>query len=80
MNIRKETTTDEETVRALVLVAFGQPDEETLVNALRNAGRMSISHVGEKNGAVLGHILAVGSAALTSGTLFRHAPEFSRVT
>ena len=54
--IRAETKEDIPAVRRVNELAFGQPDEATLVDALRAAARPHISLVAVEDGRVVGHI------------------------
>ncbi|BCL75209.1 N-acetyltransferase [Jeongeupia sp. HS-3] len=44
-------------IRELVTAAFGQPDEAGLVDALNDAGRVSLALIAEADGLVVGHLL-----------------------
>jgi len=54
---RQETPADKETVRRINELAFGQPNEADLVEALRAAGAVDLSLVAELDGEIVGHIL-----------------------
>ena len=56
-NVRVETQSDEKAVYRLNHLAFGQPAEADLVEALRRAGQATISLVATDEDAVVGHIL-----------------------
>lgn len=55
--VRPETRDDRDGVRRVHELAFGQPDEATLVDRLRAAGDAAVSLVAARDGAVVGHIL-----------------------
>jgi putative acetyltransferase len=55
MHVRKEYPADIAAIRELVMSAFPTPAEAELVDALRAAGRLSISLVAVEEGAVIGH-------------------------
>lgn len=55
--IRDESPADAATIRDVVLRAFAQPAEADLVDALRRAGKATISLVAEVDGRVVGHVL-----------------------
>jgi len=55
--IRTETTADQEAIRLVNRLAFGQDAEPHLVDALRDGGYVRLSLVAEKDGEVVGHIL-----------------------
>jgi putative acetyltransferase len=55
--VRAERRGDETAIRALNEAAFGRPDEGALVDALREAGQVTLSLVAEAAGKVAGHIL-----------------------
>jgi putative acetyltransferase len=55
--IRPESTADQEAIRHVNRLAFGQDEEARLVNALREGGFVRVSLVAEKAGHVVGHIL-----------------------
>ncbi len=54
--IRNEQSPDAEPIRALLRAAFPTDVEARLVDALRNALRLSISLVAERAGQIIGHI------------------------
>ncbi|HWK37626.1 MAG TPA: GNAT family N-acetyltransferase, partial [Hyphomicrobium sp.] len=56
MIIRDETVDDHETVRDLLIAAFGGEGEARLVDALRADGDLPIALVAEQDGAVAGFI------------------------
>ncbi len=65
MEIRDETSADREAIRALVYEAFrghpqhepgSEPVEHRLVDALRDAGALTLSLVAESDGHVIGHV------------------------
>jgi putative acetyltransferase len=55
--IRPESTADEDAIRQVNRLAFGQDDEARLVDALRGGGYVRVSLVAEKASQVVGHIL-----------------------
>jgi len=56
MLVRKEYPADIAAIRALVTGSFPSPAEAELVDALRAAGRLSISLVAVDDGEVIGHV------------------------
>ena len=54
--VRKEYPADIDVIRALVSAAFPSPAEAELVDAVRAAGRLSISLVAVEGGDVMGHV------------------------
>lgn len=59
LEIRRETAADDAGVRAVLIDAFGRPNEADLVGALRRGAAFlpELSLVAEAGGAVVGHIL-----------------------
>ena len=57
ITVRSESPEDREAVRRANDLAFGQPDEADLVDALRGVAQPLISLVAEEDGDVVGHIL-----------------------
>ena len=57
ITVRSESPEDREAVRRANELAFGQPDEADLVDALRGVAQPLISLVAEEDGDVVGHIL-----------------------
>jgi putative acetyltransferase len=55
--IRPETAADQDAIRHVNRLAFGQHDEARLVDALRGGGYVQVSLVAEQAGQVIGHIL-----------------------
>jgi putative acetyltransferase len=55
--VRDESPADVGAIRDVVLRAFEQPAEADLVDALRRAGKATISLVAERDGRVVGHVL-----------------------
>ena len=55
--VRDEAPADVDAVRDVVTRAFEQPAEAALVDALRKAGKATISLVAEDAGRVVGHVL-----------------------
>ena len=55
--IRPESTADEDAIRHVHRLAFGQDDEARLVDELREGGFVRVSLVTERAGRVVGHIL-----------------------
>lgn len=54
--IRPERPGDEDAIRAIVTAAFPTPAEARLVDALRDAGALTVSVVAEQDGALVGHV------------------------
>jgi putative acetyltransferase len=54
---REKPDEDLATIRHVVLHAFGSAAEADLVDALRRAGKATLSLVAEDNGRIIGHIL-----------------------
>jgi putative acetyltransferase len=57
LTIREEHPADIEAIRTVNRLAFGQPDESNLVDALRSNDGVLLSLVATRNDHVLGHIL-----------------------
>jgi putative acetyltransferase len=57
ITIRPESSADENAIRHVNRLAFGQEDEARLVDALRDGGYVRVSLVAEHAGRVVGHIL-----------------------
>jgi len=57
VTVRDEAPADVDAVRDVVTRAFDQPAEAILVDALRKAGKATISLVAERDGRVVGHVL-----------------------
>ena len=55
--IRPETPNDQDAIRHVNRLAFGQDEEAVLVDALRAGGFVRLSLVAENEGQVVGHIL-----------------------
>jgi putative acetyltransferase len=55
--IRPESTADQDAIRHVNRLAFGQDEEARLVDALRDGGYVRVSLVAEQAGRVVGHIL-----------------------
>ena len=55
--IRPESTADQDAIRHVNRLAFGQDEEARLVDALRDGGYVRVSLVAEQTGQVVGHIL-----------------------
>jgi putative acetyltransferase len=55
--IRPEAPGDAAAIRAVDELAFGQPDEADLIDALRANGTSLLSLVAEREGEIVGHIL-----------------------
>ena len=55
--IRHEGPLDVAGIRTVIIEAFGQPQEADLVDALRSAGKMTLSLVAVAGERVVGHIL-----------------------
>jgi putative acetyltransferase len=56
MDVRPETPTDTPAIHAVHAAAFPSEDEANLVDALRAAGRLTLSLVAEEEGRVVGHV------------------------
>ena len=54
LSVRDEAPADIDAVREIVTLAFEQPAESALVDALRSAGKATISLVAERDGRVVG--------------------------
>jgi putative acetyltransferase len=86
MNIRPEVAADQDTIRYINRLAFGQDEEARLVDALRDGGYVRVSLVAEQAGRVVGHILFSDLPIITeAGTVAALAlapmavlPEFQR--
>ncbi len=65
--IRPEEPEDISAIRHVNTLAFGQPNETDLVDALRHAGVLTISLVAVKDDLVVGHI-AFSPVTITSDT------------
>jgi putative acetyltransferase len=65
--IRSETTADQEAIRHVNRLAFGQEDEARLVDALRGRGYVRVSLVAEKTSQLVGHILFSDLPIITEG-------------
>ncbi len=57
LTIRDESPGDAAALHAVVAHAFERPDEARLVEALRAAGKATVSLVAERDGHVVGHVL-----------------------
>jgi putative acetyltransferase len=73
MIIRKETTSDIEAISHVTIAAFqnlpiSNHTEQFIINALRNAGALTISLVAELDGQVVGHI-AFSPVTISDGSL-----------
>jgi putative acetyltransferase len=55
--VRPESTADEDAIRHVNRLAFGQDEEARLVDALRDGGYVRVSLVAEQAGQIVGHIL-----------------------
>ncbi len=83
MKIRKEQPGDRDAIRAINEASFPTPLEAQIVDALRDAGRLTISLVAEEQDRVVGHIafspVTVGSADVGLGLgPVAVSPEFRR--
>ena len=68
--IRPETSADQDAIRHVNRLAFGQDDEARLVDALRDGGYVRVSLVAERAGKIVGHILFSDMPILTgAGTV-----------
>ena len=56
MEIRRETSADVDAIRRVNELAFGQPAEARLVDALREAATPFLSLVADDGGEIVGHI------------------------
>lgn len=61
MKIRAEMSADSQAIEAVTVTAFSSAPhtshtEQHIVNALRRAGKLSVSLVAESEGAVIGHV------------------------
>lgn len=73
MILRKETAADIEAITAVTIAAFknhfiSNQTEQFIINALREAGALTISLVAEIEGRVVGHI-AFSPVTISDGTL-----------
>lgn len=57
IHIRPEAPDDAAAIRELITAAFGQQDEATLVDRLRDGGGVTLSLVAAEHARVLGHVL-----------------------
>jgi putative acetyltransferase len=57
IKIRPESTADQDAIRHVNRLAFGQDEEARLVDALRDGGYVRVSLVAEQTGQIAGHIL-----------------------
>ena len=57
VTVRDEAPADVDAVRDVVTRAFEQPAESQLVDALRKAGKATISLVAEREGRIVGHVM-----------------------
>lgn len=69
MRIRAETSADSERIEALTVAAFSSAlhtshTEQHIVDALRRAGKLSVSLVAESEGALIGHV-AISPVAIS---------------
>jgi putative acetyltransferase len=68
--IRSETAADQEAIRLVNRLAFGQDDEARLVDTLRDGSYVRLSLVADQAGRVVGHILFSDLPILTeAGTV-----------
>jgi putative acetyltransferase len=72
VRIRRELACDASTIAALIAAAFldaahASHTEQLIVDALRDAGQLSLSLVAEDSGAIVGHV-AVSPVAISDGT------------
>lgn len=74
MIIRPACAEDHDAIRAVVTAAFGQPDEATLVDALRADGDALVELLVEEGGTVIGHILFSPLATDTGARFAALAP------
>jgi putative acetyltransferase len=57
ITIRDERPDDAEAIRRVHLLAFGQPDEADLVDALRQEGEVVLSMVADQDSSIVGHVV-----------------------
>jgi putative acetyltransferase len=67
LTIRPEAPGDQAAIHQVNTLAFGQPQEADLVDALRRNGGLTISLVAVQDGRIVGHI-AFSSVTITSDT------------
>lgn len=67
LTIRPEQPADISTIHHVHTLAFGQPQEGDLVDALRRAGALTLSLVAVTDGRIVGHI-AFSPVTITSST------------
>lgn len=67
VEIRPETTEDQQAICHANQQAFGGDDEADLVDALRDGGYVEVSLVADIDGEVVGHILFSRVAIITKG-------------
>lgn len=56
VSLRDEVSSDRAAIAAVITAAFGQPGEAALVDALRDAGALTLSLVAIAGGAIVGHV------------------------
>lgn len=73
MKIRAEGAGDSQAIEAVTVAAFSSSPhashtEQHIVNALRRAGKLSISLVAESDGVIVGHV-AISPISISDGTV-----------
>lgn len=76
IEIREEQPDDIDAIYAVELDAFEQPDEADLVNRLRDAGAIWLSHVALIDGKIVGHAL-YSMVTVTDGDTVREFPALA---
>jgi putative acetyltransferase len=89
--VRPERRGDVAAIRRVTEEAFGRAAQADLVDALRAHGRVSLSLIAERGGAIVGHLLfspvriesnrepRAGLGLGPMAGLVRYAPEFEQV-
>ena len=79
--VREELARDHVAIRAVHVASFPTGDEAQLVDALRAAGRLSLSLVALRQDRVVGHVafspVSVGRLRSAADSSDTHAPEFA---
>ena len=84
IHIRPEKPEDRAAIYAVVLAAFGRPEEAQLVDALRDGGHFDprLSLVCQRDGQIIGHILlsriTIGSAPALALAPLAVTPTYQR--
>lgn len=68
--VRKETIADIPSIRTVVEVAFGRPNEADLVDALRQANALTLSAVAVLDGRIIGHLAFSPVSIQSNGAAF----------